>query len=156
MKTNFFPLSSVAVFFIRDSGSGMGKNQGSRINIPYPQHCLTEERVQVPRVPAGALHGAGVRSAGPDPPPGPEGRVRAGPLRAAVPPGLAHPAAPCGTRAAPASLPGRLGPHPPPGQHAGGLVPPRRPGAGGRQGADREISPPSPRQSRQVNTYMNT
>jgi hypothetical protein len=117
----------------------MGKNQdpGSGTNIPDPQHCLTDPTigVQIPRVPAGALHGAGLHGPGPDPPPGPEGRVRAGPLRAAVSAGLADPAAPCGAGAAPAPHPGRLGPHPAARQHAGGLVPPRRPGAGGRQGA---------------------
>ena len=47
MTTNFFsPLSFVAVFgsWIRDPGSGIGKNQdpGSGINIPDPQHCLEQ------------------------------------------------------------------------------------------------------------------
>jgi hypothetical protein len=44
LKEDFFsPLSFLPVFgsWIRDPGSGMGKNQdpGSGINIPDPQHC---------------------------------------------------------------------------------------------------------------------
>jgi hypothetical protein len=48
-KKIFSPPSFVAVFGsgIRDPGSGMGKNQdpGSGINIPDPQHCLSNCRI---------------------------------------------------------------------------------------------------------------
>jgi hypothetical protein len=43
MTTNFFHPSLLLLFL--DPGSGMGKNQdpGSGINIPDPQHCLSEK-----------------------------------------------------------------------------------------------------------------
>ncbi len=52
MTTNFFsPLSIIAIFGsgIRDTGSGMGKNQdpGSGINIPDPQHWILALKILV-------------------------------------------------------------------------------------------------------------